>query len=222
MVKYYELKVSQLNDRELDKIYIDLLKNKPTFVIIKTLNEKYVLTKEKSLIKIDNLEEFLKQAQNDIYYKTEIQSNREYTEEDLEMFKKYIEQYRMRMLRKYGEKYLFGSVAIRTTNNAFITTLRGKENLEGFTIVNSVDDKQHIVNTCNKKATLNAPLLNQLFKNKKVKAIVHINHEYDKSLPYYEYAFPGTVRDSFRDNSKSFNIEHHGLFLLIDDKENII
>lgn len=222
MIQYYEWDVQRLSSQEIDKIYLNLLKNKSTFVIINCSNEKYVLTKEKSLFKINHLTNFLEQANNDIYYKTILTSNKEYLKEDLDLFQYYIKQYKSRMLQIYGERYLFGSVAIRTINNAFITTLRGKENLEEFTIVNSVDDEQHIVNVSNKKATLNAPLLNHLFKNNKVKAIVHINHEYDENLPYFAYAFPGTVRDSLRDNSTSFNIKHHGLFLLLDNKGNII
>ena len=73
-----------------------------------------------------------------------------------------------------------------------------------------------------KKATLNAPLLHNLFKNEDIKIVVHINHKYDDRLPYLPYAFPGTIRDSLRDISESFNISHHGLFMLFDNEENMI
>ena len=61
-----------------------------------------------------------------------------------------------------------------------------------------------------------------LFKNKDVKVIVHINHEFDNTLPYNDYALPGTARDSIRNNESSFNIKYHGLFYLINSKDEII
>ena len=84
------------------------------------------------------------------------------------------------------------------------------------------DEENHVVYSSKKKATLNAPLLNQIFKNPKVKIIVHINHQYDNTLPFYEYAFPGTVRDSKRKNETCFNIKHHGVFWLLDEEGRII
>lgn len=129
--------------------------------------------------------------------------------------------YKKKMSKTYGEKYLFGCVAVKTINNSFITTLRGKEDFDEFTVVNFVDEKNYIITAFDKKATLNAPLLNQLLKNDKVKAIVHM-HEFNDNFKYYEYAFPGTVRDSERKISKSFNIKHYGVFLLFDDNKNII
>lgn len=222
MISYIEVKISKLSNEEIDKIYLSLLENKYSFVIMNYPNEKYILTKEKSFFKVENINKFLNDANNDVYYKTVINSEKIYLEEDLELFRKYIDKYKSRMQSKYGNKYLFGSVAVKTINNAFITTLRGKEDFDEFVTVNSVDDEVHIVNVSNKKATLNAPLLNQLFKNQKVKAIIHINHEYDNKLPYYEYAFPGTERDSKRNNITSFNIKHHGLFLLLDEEGNVL
>ena len=72
----------------------------------------------------------------------------------------------------YGDKYIFGSVAVKT-DKGFITTIRGKENLNGYTIVSNVNHINHTLNVINLKATLNAPLLDYLFKNEKVKVIVH-------------------------------------------------
>lgn len=222
MIKYDEIKVLKLSDKEIDEAYLNLIKEKYLFAIINYLNEKYVLTKEKSIFKIDNIERFLCDANNDVYYRSIVGSEKKYLKQDLDLYYEYIEKYKSQMLKKYGGKYLFGSVAVRTIDNAFITTIRGKENLKEFVVVNSVDEENHIVNVSDKKATLNAPLLNYLFKNEKVKVIVHINHEYDGKLPNYEYAFPGTIRDSARNNSTSFNIKYHGMFLLIDEKGNLL
>ena len=134
----------------------------------------------------------------------------------------YIQKYKDIMQKNiYGDKYIFGSVAVKT-DKGFITTIRGKENLNGYTIVSNVNHINHTLNAINLKATLNAPLLDYLFKNEKVKVIVHINHEYDDQLPYYDYAFPGTVKDSIRDNKTSFNIKHHGVIYLFDKNGNLI
>ncbi len=82
-----------------------------------------------------------------------------------------------------------------------------------------MDFKEHTLYVSGKKATLNAPLLAKIFENKKVEAIVHI-HEFNECFPYYEYAFPGTLQDSIRENNTSFNIRYHGVFLLFDKKGN--
>lgn len=165
MIKYDEIKVLKLSDKEIDEAYLNLIKEKYSFVIINYLNEKYVLTKEKSIFKIDNIEKFLCDANNDVYYRSIVSSEKKYLKEDVDLFYEYIEKYKLQMLKKYGGKYLFGSVAVRTIDDAFITTIRGKENLKDFVVVNSIDDENYIVNVSDKKATLNAPLLNYLFKN---------------------------------------------------------
>ena len=120
----------------------------------------------------------------------------------------------------YNGKYYFGSVAIKTTNG-FITTIRGKEDLNEYTLVENVDHDNHIINVLNKKATLKAPLLDYIFENRKVKAIVHL-HEFDNKLPFYDYAFPGTLKDSVRINTTSFNIMYHGVIYLFDKNGNIL
>ena len=78
------------------------------------------------------------------------------------------------------------------------------------------------VNDINRKASLNAPLLDWLFKiNPNVDSIVHY-HEIELGYPVREYAPPGTVRDSLRHEKTSFNVSGHGVFLLIDKDGNII
>ena len=69
---------------------------------------------------------------------------------DLNIYKKYIQKYKDVMQKNiYGEKYIFGSVAVKT-NNGFITTIRGKEILDDYTIVYNVNHIHHIVNVANK------------------------------------------------------------------------
>lgn len=224
MNNYKRIEVNSIDDKVIDKIYDELLSNKWHFVILDINNRLKVLTKEKSIFDIDDEEDFLNSCLNDIYYKTEIIDSRENLNKlDIDLYYKYIDKFRSRLEKNvYGGKYLFGSVAIKTTNG-FITTIRGKENLHDFTVVYDVNHKEHIVKVENKKATLNAPLLHYLFsKNKNIKIIVHLNGEFDKFLPTLEYAFPGTEKDSIRDINTSFNIRHHGLVYLFNEKGELI
>lgn len=223
MINYKKIYVSSVNDKFIDKTYKNLLKNKWHFVILDVNGVLNVLTKEKSIFEINSEQEFISSFKQDIYYKTIVNNqNIIVNETDLNIYKEYIQKYKDIMQKNiYGDKYIFGSVAVKT-KNGFITTIRGKEDLNNYTIVYDVEHVNHILNVANKKATLNAPLLDYLFKNEKIKVIVHINHEYDNKLPYYEYAFPGTVRDSIRNNKTSFNIKHHGVIYLFDKNGNLI
>lgn len=223
MINYKKITISNLADKIINEVYKDLLKNRWHFVILDVNGILYVLTKEKSIFEIDSEQKFLSSFDHNIYYKTIINNqNIIINKTDLNIYKKYIKIYKDIMQKNiYGDKYIFGSVAVRT-EQGFITTIRGKENLNDYTLVYDVDHIQHTLNVVNKKATLNAPLLDYLFKNKKVKVIVHINHEFDNNLPYYEYAFPGTVKDSIRNNKISFNIKYHGVIYLFDKNGNLI
>lgn len=223
MINYKCINIENLEKINVDELYGELLEKKYQFLVIHIDKESYVLTKEKSLIKIDNIKKFIENSNKDIYYKTIKEDMINVKNDDLKLYKEYIDKYRKRIERKiYNNRYLFGSVAVKSFNNSFITTIRGKENLDEYALVNYVDHKNNIVSVKDKKASLNVPLLATLFENKKVKVIVHINHEYDDNLKYYEYAFPGTLRDSKRDNSKSFNIKNHGLFYLFDCEGELI
>lgn len=223
MTNYKKIYVSSIDNKIIDETYKNLLENKWHFVILDVNGVLNVLTKEKSLFNINNEQQFINDFKQDIYYKTIIiNKNISINENDLNIYNAYIQKYKDIMGKNiYGDKYVFGSVAVKT-DKGFITTIRGKENLNDYTLVNSVDHTNHTLNVENKKATLNAPLLDYLFKNEKVKVIVHINHEYDNNLPYYDYAFPGTVRDSIRNNKTSFNIKYHGVIYLFDKNRNLI
>ena len=222
MVNYKLINVLELNDKLIEDNYKELLNKKLHFMLLKVKKKVYVLTKEKSIFEINDIDEFIKKFDKDIYYKSIVNDSIELDKKDLEIFKKYIEKYKDIMMKNiYGDKYIFGSIAVRS-GNGFITTLRGKENLRDYTYVSNVDHDNHTINVFGKKATLNAPLLDYLFKNKKVKTIVHLNHEYDESLPYYNYEFPGTVKDSIRNNTYSFNIRHHGVIYLFDENDQLI
>lgn len=221
MINYKKIVLSKEDNCEIDNIYRELLMNKWQFVILDIKGKLKVLTKERSLFEIDKEQEFLKSAEEDIYYRSVIvDTNKSVSTSDLEIFYKYIKKYRNALEKKlYGGKYFFGSIAVRTTSG-FITTIRGKENLDSYTWVLGVNHTEHLVEVLRNKATLNAPLLDYLFsENKNVKVIVHLNNEFDNNLPTLDYAFPGTVRDSLRGVFQSFNIRHHGVFYFFDEKE---
>lgn len=223
MISYKKIYVSSIDNKIIDEVYKRLLQNKWNFVILDVNDVLHVLTKEKSLFNINNEQRFINSCEQDIYYKTIIENkNISINKNDLNIYIVYMQKYKDIMQKNiYGDKYIFGSVAVKT-DKGFITTIRGKENLNEYTIVTNVNHKNHTLNVINVKATLNAPLLDYLFKNEKVKVIVHINHEYDDKLPYYDYAFPGTVKDSIRDNKTSFNVKYHGIIYLFDKNGNLI
>lgn len=223
MSNYKKIKLTS-EDKFINEVYNELMSNKWHFVLLDINNRLKVLTKEKSVFEIDDEQEFLNSYLNDVYYKTEIiESCEALNKLDIALYYKYIEKFKSSLEKNlYGGKFLFGSVAVKTSNG-FITTIRGKENLNDFTIVYNVNHKEHIVKVENKKATLNAPLLHYLFsKNKNIKIIVHLNGEFDNSLPTLKYAFPGTEKDSIRDINTSFNIRHHGLVYLFNEKGELI
>lgn len=222
-MEYSKSNLSSLTEENIENIYLTLLTNKYSFMILSTNHQNYILTKERSIIPMKNLDKFLKGRKKDIYYKTIIQEDTKprNTEKELTLFYYYLNQYKPSLDKLYGGKYHFGCIAVRIDENSFLTTIRGKKELDEYTIVNFVDFKNHIVSVSGKKATLNAPLLSHLFKNKNVNVVVHL-HEFYPNLPYYEYAFPGTELDSIRENTTSFHIRYHGVFLLFDKDGNLL
>lgn len=227
MINYQHINKQSLDNKTIDQLYKDLLEHRWQFLIIETSNKKYCLTKEKSIFELQDEESFVNIANNDTYYKTTINLDKPKKElfykKDLDLYQSYLDKYQCQMESTlYGDKYLFGSIAVRTKDNNFITTIRGKEDFLEYTIVTNVSHTTHTIEVTNKKATLNAPLLDYLFKNPKVKAIIHINHSFDDTLPYYDYAFPGTTRDSQRPNHTSFNIRYHGVIYLFDENKNLL
>lgn len=222
-MEYSNRKLSSLTEENIESAYLTLLANKYSFMILSNNHQNHILTKERSLIPVENLEIFLKDREKDIYYRTIIQEkiSSKNIEKPLTLFHHYLNQYRYSLNKLYGGKYRFGCIAVRIDNDSFLTTIRGKKELDEYTIVNSVDSKNHIVSVSGKKATLNAPLLSHLFKNKNINVVVHL-HEFYPNLPYYEYAFPGTELDSIRENTTSFQIRHHGVFLLFDKDGNLL
>ena len=127
---------------------------------------------------------------------------------------------------------VFGTLAVRMIDNegknrGFITTVRGKTDMEMVTAYVEYVDHQKLEiassSLTEQKATLNAPLLDHCFNgNPEATVIVHYHEQYP-GLPTKGYAPPGTVRDSQRDvTCGSFNIEGHGCILMFDSFDNLI
>jgi hypothetical protein len=136
----------------------------------------------------------------------------------LEELKQLISQFSNKFVR-VEEGFVFGTVALRLPDNkGFLTTGRGKKELDSHVHVITVDHgSQQVYVSGSNKASLNAPLLHYLFTlNQQCHHIVHF-HEQIPHLPTDEYAPPGTQRDSMRRQRTSFNIQGHGCVLLFDE-----
>jgi hypothetical protein len=112
---------------------------------------------------------------------------------------------------------------VKNPDGSFLTTGRGKHELDDTVMVYNVNQIDYTVEVHgDKKASLNAPLMDWIFKtNPKIHAIVH-THKIDNTFPTKQYAIPGTVRDSKRDVKGSFNVENHGCFILLDNTLQVI
>ena len=189
------------------------------------LSQKYAVTKERSVIPMagDDLASFIWRASLDRYYTTEVLDST-FTAQDAPAYataRALIARYKSDFTAT-PEGFIFGSVAVRDNWGSFVTTGRGKKELESFSWVQAVNHRARTIRTIGGKASLNAPLMDRLFRNNtRVKAIVH-RHNQVPGLPEERYAFPGTESDSARPNVASFNILHHGSFLLLDKDLNTI
>tara|TARA_Y100000310_G_C20695203_1_gene825184 strand:- start:699 stop:1895 length:1197 start_codon:yes stop_codon:yes gene_type:complete len=221
-----------------------VLESKATAVIgndAQSLLTKYIITKERGVHRIHNnyLAKWIMDMINDEYYKTvliprsteienENPNNFSMKSTDLKKFLNIIKINRDEFIT-VEEGLVFGTVALRCSagrfEGGFLTTCRGKKELEGWTYVQGVDhNKREVYVRGEKKASLNAPLLHSIFKaNPEVKHIIHHHKENLWIENRYEYAPPGTVRDSVREGiGESFNVKNHGCFLLYDKDDKFI
>ncbi len=216
--KYEVIYIKKITNKIKQNYYKKLIENKYDFIVLKTPKNMWCLTKECTLVQINNFEEFIKNMQKYTYFTTKITQN-EQNLDNLDIFFSLIHKYQKQLSKRYFN-FLFGSIAVKS-GNGFITTIRGKKDLNDYTYVSNVDFKNKEIEVLNKKATLNAPLLAHLFDNNNVFAIVHL-HELYKHFPTYDYHPAGTLEDSIRPNMFSFNIKSHGTYLLLDKDLKII
>lgn len=223
------------HDELISAAYDSVLASKATCIFandLSDLDKKYAVTKEHSVIELNQLDlaTFIGRAVDTIYFSTKsIKISDKFDNSDknlkfaFDLFDHITEKYNV--FRKCG-KYMFGTCAVSTNKyNAFITTARGKESKDEMAYVAGCDYYQTVILTNSffkEKATLNAPLLYNIFKNTKAKAIVHIHCKPEEfpniKFEEKEYAFPGTTTDSFRNVATHFYIKNHGIFILLDEE----
>jgi len=183
----------------------------------KNLQQKYAVTKERGVhpLRQEELAQWIWRMLQDAYYATAHDNEPGVLEESVvDQVRAWIKRYSTHFLVT-EEGHIFGTVAVRH-KSGFMTTCRGKRELESIAIVTKVDHrKRKVYAAYNAKASLNAPLLSKVFENPAVETIVHY-HDQVPNLPTYPYAPPGSVRDTERPNNTSFNIKEHGCVLLFD------
>jgi len=236
----FKLLAGQSHDELIRAAYEVLLASKATCVFANdastrdSLMTKYAVMKDKSVHEMElvNVAEFILRLMDDEYYETfrvnEIGHLSVFQAEDeaRNACKALVEEHGEEFV-EVERGYRFGTVAVRMSNgcgkdNSFVTTGRGKQELDSFAKVISVNHDSLQITATN-KATLNAPLLHWIFSQyPEVHSILHF-HRQEEGLPVYPYAPPGTKRDSVRGlPCKSFNIEGHGCFLLRNEKGEVI
>lgn len=218
------------HDELIRAAYGVLLESKATAVFAndaKDLLTKYAVTKERGVHTMDigEMAEFIMQCVGDQYYCT-VQSedppHLDYAKEMTDEFEKLAKRFGG-FFKPVPEGYVFGTIAIRNPYGGFLTTGRGKHELDDKVWIKEVIHNDRLVIAwSDKKASLNVPLLDWIFKrNSNVNAIVH-THILDMWHPELPYAPSGTVRDSQRTVDKSFSIKNHGAFYLLDKEGNIL
>ena len=226
-VSYYEL---------IRAAYGVLLESKAVTVFANDTNDlmqKYAVTKERGVHPIHNNEvaQFILDRMNEKYYKTftrEVVSENEYLSKAEEELETIIKEHKNSFI-KVEEGYVFGSAALKFGVDlnecwSFVTTARGKNEINDFSFVDTVDhNKKEVHCMTTKKATLNAPLFHNLFRTfSNIHHILHFHHQRD-DLITEKYATPGTYEDSQREKIKpSFNIKGHGCILSFNKKGELL
>lgn len=86
---------------DIDNLYNELLNKKEQFLFVSCKGIKYVLTKEKSIIPINDTKTFLNSIKSDIYYKSIIRTDNVILDKnDLELYKQYIEKFKNKLTEK--------------------------------------------------------------------------------------------------------------------------
>lgn len=187
------------------------------------LQQKFIVTKERGVHPVKNpeLAAYLWTMMTDTYYRTVV-APAQALSADEGLFRSEVGRWMAGMPEMFTEVengLLFGTIAMRPLcgDAGFWTTARGKKELSGAVHVTHVDHATRTVHTAGAKATLNAPLLDNIFRTlPQVATIVHSHHQLEE-LPTLPYAPPGSVRDAERVITGSFNIAEHGCFVLFDN-----
>lgn len=212
-----------------------LISSRATAVVAndaRDLQTKFVRTKEGAVHPMANsdLAEFLWGMMQDEHYSTTTCStvpgkNNLPEFKGAGLLKKLIGEFHQKMPSLFvtmDNGLVFGTAALRNPGGGFWTTGRGKRELDEIAYVQSVDHENRRVFAGQGKASLNAPLLDAIFRQiPGADAIVH-GHVQDSSLPTLPYAQPGTDKDSDRTIRGSFNIDKHGCFYVLSEAGEVI
>lgn len=180
------------------------------------LQQKFAVTKERGVHPLSqhDLASWIWEMVNDMYYRSVIGGQVVVSCDAMNKINSLIRRYQEKFVR-IESGLVFGTVAVRN-GNGFITTGRGKRELDSIAVVTHVDHQQRQVFVGgDMKASLNAPLLARAFENPMVDHIVHFHKQVD-GLITLPFAPPGTKRDVDRPNDTSYNINEHGCMLLFE------
>jgi len=231
--------LSHVNETELiNAAYDVLLDSKSTTIFANDaadLTKIYAVTKDKSVHQLErqNIKDWIFTCLQDEYYTTVSERYHPYCasltyDGLLDYANKFAKHLISRWKDKYNvgyKDYIFGTVAIKRKHGdvyaGFWTTARKKASLDMNLLyvlkVNHYTREVFVVDSQNRSATLNAPLLDSIFSQvKKAEAVVHFHHQMT-GLETFDYAIPGTKRDSVRNITRSFNIKGHGCYLILDE-----
>lgn len=202
----------------INAAYGILLESKATAVFANdtsNLKRKLIVTRERGVIESDipGIADFILDATKDEYYRTRHVD----AAMDNEAVRKFGELAALHLHRfqETPEGYVFGTIAVRDRSGGFVTTGRGKNELEDMAYVSRVVHEWRSVEVVgDRKATLNAPLLDRIFRKFNCEHIVHWHREI-AGAPTLPYAPAGTVRDAEREiPAPEFNIKGHGAFMI--------
>ena len=209
-----------------------LLNSKADLVVANdkmNLMRKIILGKDKSTREMNSLEgvvDFIEKVANDKHFKTKVLSNK------LTGFEKEIKEAE-EIAEANKEKFVtwsknsnrrFGCVAVNS-EKGMIVSPREKDAPEdhwAWVAVKNVDFANLIIKAEGGKASLNAPLLWNVFqKNPRAEYILHY-HKQREDLPTVEWAPPGTLREAQLARKGSFNIKQHGTIEIYNKKGELI
>lgn len=141
-----------------------------------------------------------------------------------ETFSHILERYRSRFVKAPGSEHVFGSLGVLFDGTRMLTSPREKNGMftvDDAVIVDSVEGSV-VWTRDGKKATLNAPLLYKTLLDNYCSrpdlpchAVLHL-HECLGNVSSFEYAPPGTIRDSERPSYPlAFDIQDHGFVAVL-------
>ena len=239
----FKLLAGHPHDELIRAAYEVLLESKATCVFANdatdksSLLTKYAVMKDRSIheMKLPYVADFILRLMEDEYYETRVVAEIA----PMDCFRAQDEAWKQAegLIEAHKDEFVeveggmkFGTVAVRIKDpfigsgtNMFMTTSRGKNELDGMPVKVLSVDHERLQIQATSKATLNAPLLHWIFSQyPHVYSIVHL-HRQENGLPTYPYAPPGTKRDSIRGlPCRSFNIKGHGCFLLGSENGEVI